>query len=120
MSLPRIWFEWLTLILIVSIFYFMLNTGKDTNSIIPVLGLFAASAFRVIPSLTRIMNSVQNIKYSSPAIKPFILEFKEERPYKAERSIKEKIEFNNEIKFSKINLFFQKQINPYLTIFLLR
>ena len=37
MSLPRIWFEWLTLILIVSIFYFMLNTGKDTNSIIPVL-----------------------------------------------------------------------------------
>ncbi len=112
MSLPRIWFEWLTLILIVSIFYFMLNTGKETNSIIPVLGLFAASAFRVIPSLTRIMNSVQNIKYSSPAIEPFILEFKEERPYKADRSIKEKIEFNNEIKFSKINFIFPKTNKP--------
>ena len=58
------------------------------------------------------MNSVQNIKYSSPAIKPFILEFKEERPYKAERSIKEKIEFNNEIKFSKINFIFPKTNKP--------
>ena len=54
-----------------------MNIGKSSNTIVPILGLFAVAAYRIIPSLTRIMNSVQNIKYSYPAIAPFISEFKD-------------------------------------------
>tara|TARA_Y200000002_G_C22679291_1_gene663347 strand:+ start:1250 stop:2980 length:1731 start_codon:yes stop_codon:yes gene_type:complete len=109
MSLPRIWFEWLTLIIIVLIFYMMMNIGKSSNTIVPILGLFAVAAYRIIPSLTRIMNSVQNIKYSYPAIAPFISEFKDKESLTVlgeQKTTDNIIKFNSEIKFCNVNFKF--------------
>ena len=106
MSLPRIWFEWLTFIIIVTILFVMLNFGKSINSIIPLLGLFTVAAYRIIPSLTRIMNSVQNIRYSYPAIIPFISELEVNETSDilgTEKLKKEEISFNSEIKFCNVN-----------------
>ncbi len=106
MSLPRIWFEWLTFIIIVTILFVMLNFGKSINSIIPLLGLFTVAAYRIIPSLTRIMNSVQNIRYSYPAIIPFISELEVNETSDilgSEKLKKEEISFNSEIKFCNVN-----------------
>ncbi len=106
MSLPRIWFEWLTFVIIVSILFVMMNFGKGLNTIIPFLGLFAVAAYRIIPSLTRTMNSVQNIRYSYPAITPFIFELgknKSSDVLDIKKIEKKEINFNSEIRLCNIN-----------------
>ena len=41
------------------------TNAEKTNLILPILGIFAASAFRIIPSLNRILGAFQIIKYYS-------------------------------------------------------
>jgi hypothetical protein len=36
---------------------------------IPIIGVFAAAAFRLIPSSTQILNNLQNIKFSRVVVK---------------------------------------------------
>ena len=59
LSLPRYWFEWLAIIGIILLVIIMMNQGKDLSLFVPTLGLFAAAAFRLMPSITRIMNCNQ-------------------------------------------------------------
>ena len=77
----------------------MIFQGKELLYIVPVLALFAAAAFRIMPSLTRILNGVQGILYSRPAIDSVFEEFNQET-------------FKNNVKktFSK-NIFLTKEIN---------
>ena len=56
----------------------MVFQGEELLYIVPLLGLFAAAAFRLMPSLTRIMNSVQGIFYNRPAVDSVYKEFNQE------------------------------------------
>jgi len=44
----------------------MIGSGTSISSILPTLGLFAATAFRVMPSISRILASIQTIGYTRP------------------------------------------------------
>ena len=67
--IPRLWLEVLTIIGLALLVVIMISTGSDVSSLLPTLGLFAATAFRVIPSIGRIMASFQTIAYSTPLIR---------------------------------------------------
>lgn len=68
LGLPRLMLELLAVVgVFILVFSFSLKT-QDTSRMIQVLGLFAASGFRLLPSVTRIMNSLQHIKYSLPVV----------------------------------------------------
>ncbi len=62
-SLPRLWLEWLVIVTFLSAVSFMVVDGKNLSEIIVVIGVFTAAAFRIMPSLTKIMNSIQAILY---------------------------------------------------------
>lgn len=46
----------------------MLGRGKPLEALLPTLGLFAAAAFRLMPSIVRIMNSFQMFRFYRPVI----------------------------------------------------
>jgi ATP-binding cassette, subfamily B, bacterial PglK len=46
----------------------MLGQGRDAASLVPTLGLFAAAAFRLMPSVNRMLASIQGIRFGLPAI----------------------------------------------------
>ena len=104
-SLPRLWLEWLTLMGFILLIFFMIFIGRELSHVIPLLGLFAAAAFRIMPSLTRIMNSLQNILYNRPAVDSIYKEFTEE--VKDEKKIEiiasKKISLQNEIELKNVN-----------------
>ena len=77
-SLPRLWLEWLVVIGFILLILLMVFQGEELLYIVPLLGLFAAAAFRLMPSLTRIMNSVQGIFYNRPAVDSVYKEFNQE------------------------------------------
>ena len=74
-SLPRLWLEWLTISGFILLILVMMFQDKELSYIVPLLGLFAAAAFRMMPSITRIMNSAQVILYNRPAVDSVYKEF---------------------------------------------
>jgi ABC-type multidrug transport system fused ATPase/permease subunit len=67
-SLPRLWLELLAVIGLAVLVVSMLQQGKPVEALVPTLGLFAAAAFRLMPSLNKVLQSVQNLRYNLPVI----------------------------------------------------
>ena len=68
LQLPRLWLELFAVgglaILVIS----MLTQDRALDAILPTLGLFAAAAFRLMPSVNRMLSAVQSLRYSLPVI----------------------------------------------------
>jgi len=67
-ALPRLWLELLAVIGLVVLVISMLAQGKPIESLLPTLGLFAAAAFRLMPSTNRVLTTLQNLRYAFPVI----------------------------------------------------
>jgi ABC-type multidrug transport system fused ATPase/permease subunit len=62
-QLPRIYLEFLS-VLGLSILIFMMTLNNESYlKVLPVIGVFVAAAFRMLPSVNRIMSSLQTFKY---------------------------------------------------------
>jgi len=67
-ALPRLWLELLVISGMGLYVILALLQGNAVNSLVPTLGLFGAAAFRLIPSVNRILGAVQGIRYGEPAV----------------------------------------------------
>ncbi len=67
-DLPRLWLELLGVAGLVMLVLVMLAQGAALDSLLPVLGLFAVAAFRIIPSANRILGALQNLRFSLPVV----------------------------------------------------
>jgi ABC-type multidrug transport system fused ATPase/permease subunit len=67
-ALPRLWLEVLTVAGLAGLVLTMLYQGKPGEAILPTLGLFAAAAFRLMPSANKVLNALQNLRYNLPVI----------------------------------------------------
>ena len=67
-QMPRLWLELLAVVGLATLVLAMLAQGRDLESIVATLGLFAAAAFRVIPSANRIIAAGNTVRYSGPVI----------------------------------------------------
>lgn len=65
---PKLIFEWLAVAGIAILVLTMLMQGYDMSSIIPTLGLFAVATFRLMPSVNRVLHSVQQLRYTLPVV----------------------------------------------------
>ncbi len=89
LQVPRIFLELIALLSLSSLIFFMLSQGKSINSIITVLGLFAAAAFRMLPSINRVMGYFQQIRFADSSVN---LIFKEFEIFKDKSSVFNKVE----------------------------
>ena len=67
-SLTRIWFELLGISGLCALIMFMIFQDKDLKEIIIVLTLFLLVFYRLIPSVSRILNAIQNLTYHRSVI----------------------------------------------------
>jgi ABC-type multidrug transport system fused ATPase/permease subunit len=67
-KLPRLWLELLAAVGFALLVLIMLAQGQEMSSIVPILGLFAAASFRLLPSVTRSLVSVQALRFGLPAV----------------------------------------------------
>ncbi len=74
-ALPRLWLELLAALGLAGLVFVMLKQGKPTEALLPVLGLFTAAAFRLMPSVSRVLGSVQAVRFSWPMVKMLLDEF---------------------------------------------
>ena len=95
--LPRIIVE-ITVISFL-IFFLFFNLGQNTNSekIISTLAIFAAAAFRIMPSINRIMMSFQSLRFGMAVINPIF------KNYNIKKTLLFKKKNLNTISFSKLS-----------------
>ena len=67
-AIPRLWLEVMAIAGLVGLVVIMLATGKDVDKIIPTVGLFAATSFKVLPSINKLVSSKQTLKVSRSTI----------------------------------------------------
>lgn len=67
-KLPRLWLELLAVIGFALLVIIMMSQQRQMATLVPTIGLFAAAAFRLMPSVSRILGSVQRLRYGLPPI----------------------------------------------------
>jgi ABC-type multidrug transport system fused ATPase/permease subunit len=65
---PRLYLEILAAFGLCSLVIAMVLQNKPLSLLLPILSVFALAAFRLMPSINRIMASIQTVKYSQPVI----------------------------------------------------
>lgn len=73
-NFPRLLFELLGVSGLVVLVLGMLAQGRDAATILPTLGLFAAAAFRLLPSVNRILASMQAMRGGDSVINMLCME----------------------------------------------
>jgi ABC-type multidrug transport system fused ATPase/permease subunit len=114
-QLPRLWLELVAVLALALLVLSMLGQGVDTNMIVPTLGLFAAAAFRLIPSFNRILSGVQSIRYSLPSVNLMYDEAKlivAEPSVKREKSAGPVPTFQVEIRLTNISYTYPSTLIP--------
>jgi ABC-type multidrug transport system fused ATPase/permease subunit len=93
-QIPRLYLELLAVIGMSGLVIMMILQNKSLNLLIPTIGIFVAAAFRMIPSVNRIMSSIQSIRYSGAVIDVLYSEFYLIRNTPSEYCGSKKITFN--------------------------
>lgn len=101
--IPKVTLEFIGILSLCSVIIYMVLRGIDTKIIIINMGIFAAAAFKMIPSLGRIINHTQFISYYSNIIEIFESQSDFQTNDKLDIA-GDKISFNKNILFK--NIFF--------------
>lgn len=67
-QLPRFFIESIAVVGLMLIVVSVLAQGRELSAVLPTLSLFAAAAFRLMPSINRILNSVTQMRFSSHSV----------------------------------------------------
>jgi ATP-binding cassette, subfamily B, bacterial PglK len=67
-QVPRLALELLAVCGLAALVLVMLGRDRPIESLLPTLGLFAAAAFRLLPSANRVITSIHNVRFSIPVI----------------------------------------------------
>lgn len=66
--LPRLWLELLAIAGLCALVLIMQIQGRNMAALVPALGMFAVAAYRLLPSVMRLLQSAQTVKYYLPVI----------------------------------------------------
>lgn len=115
---PRLYLELLAVIALSSFILVMILTGHSLGIILPTLGVFVVAAFRLMPSINRIMGGLQNIRYAKPVIDVLYEEFNTIEINK--RSIlenkNEELDFKKEISINNLNFSYKESSSGPLAL----
>ena len=67
-NIPRIWFEFIAVLVFVVIIFYFLKINKDIKSLIPIFGTLGLIIIRLVPSITQMINNFQHFDFSSASL----------------------------------------------------
>jgi ATP-binding cassette, subfamily B, bacterial PglK len=103
-SLPRNILEYMLMVSILIIFFYLIKNDYSNEIIIQMLSVYTLSAFRVVPLINRLLGHMQRLKYSYPSLKKLINE-NEQKVLQKKNKIK-KMKFKKNILLNIKNFSF--------------
>ena len=74
-GLPKLWLEFISLLTITLLLAYMINNNFSQAMVISTLGLYIGAVFRLMPSVNKIINAIQSLKYLEPIIDNLSVDF---------------------------------------------
>lgn len=74
--LPRYYLEFISVLIITSFIIYMVLSNQPLSSLITIIGIFVAAVFKMIPSINKILSSLQNFKFYGSSMDLIIKELK--------------------------------------------
>jgi len=99
---PKIVLEMSAITIIFSSLIIINNSNLDLESIIPFFGVFIAGAFRLLPSVNKLMMSFNNISFHKTSINMMIKEY-DKTEITIDKTIYKNIMFEKEIKIEDLS-----------------
>jgi ATP-binding cassette, subfamily B, bacterial PglK len=109
--LPRYILEIFAIGSVLTIVFFLLKNESNSEKILPILGLYAAAIFKILPSLNRILVAKQSFKFAKSSINKVFSELNNLEKNQFDYSKSEKISFEKQIKFQNISFIYPNQKN---------
>ncbi|MBT6448530.1 MAG: hypothetical protein HOK38_07295, partial [Flavobacteriaceae bacterium] len=102
--LPRYYLELISVFILMAFVYWMVIIDEPLSSMVSVIGVFVAAAFKMIPSINKILFSFQNIKFYGKSLSILNDELNQiEKEKESEtKKLNDKYLFNDEILFDKV------------------
>jgi ABC-type bacteriocin/lantibiotic exporter with double-glycine peptidase domain len=102
--LPRYYLELISVFILMGFVYWMIIIDEPLSSMVSVIGVFVAAAFKMIPSINKILFSFQNIKFYGKSLSILNDELNQiEKEKQSEtKKLNDKYLFNDEILFDKV------------------
>ncbi len=117
-KLPKIWFEMVAIIIMTFVIFFLALKNVDTSTIVATVSIFLVVSIRIIPSVNRIITSLQNIKYFDASLDSLLTDLEPTNlKLVAINKINEsnnKIDFQKEIRFNNVFFNYSKLDKPVL------
>lgn len=106
---PRLWIELLAVCGLAILVIIMVTRSQNTQGIIPVIAVFAAAAFRLMPSLNRILISTQAMRFGWPTIQTVATELGREVEVEPSHKFEDRIPFADKLKISDVKFKYDGQ-----------
>jgi ABC-type multidrug transport system fused ATPase/permease subunit len=100
-NIPRLWLETVGVLGLTLLVVVALQKTASPSDIIPIIGLFAAAAFRVLPSASRILSSIQSLKYADAAIGLILKDFELKQDSSSQKD--PSFKFNKQIELRNVS-----------------
>ncbi|HWA70561.1 MAG TPA: ABC transporter ATP-binding protein [Rhizomicrobium sp.] len=113
-QMPRLWLELLSVIALALVIFAMLANGVPVSGLLPVVGLFGAAAFRMLPSVNRSMVALQQARFAFPVIELLYQELCELAPPPFAHSDRQ-MPFSRAITVEHLHFQYEKAGSPALS-----
>ena len=108
-QLPRIYLELLTVFGLIFFIQLMFYKGLSTSQVFTTLSVFVAATFRMIPSINRILSSLQHLKYYGASVDIIFDEFKDQKMKNENGKKLRSIIFKNSITIENLSFRYKKE-----------
>ncbi len=112
-AIPRLWLEVVAIGLLTSLTILLISNGTKLSELVPIIGMFGAAAFRLLPSVNRTIGALQRLIYTAPVVQIISKELGNSNDFEMapfneiinRKEMKREIDLRNwkEIKISNIN-----------------
>ena len=100
-QVPRLWLETIGITALMLLILVSLTNSSSASDLVPILALFAAASFRLLPSANRILSSLQSLKFGDAALNTLLKELKDGSYEK--KHDKESISFRSSIELKNVS-----------------
>ena len=110
-EIPRYLIEVVFVFILLLIIFTNMSNNNDFQKIIPLLAVYLAAGFRILPGVVKLSGYLQTIQSLKPSLDLLYKEFNDTERYneKRENIINDNINFNNDIILDKLSFGFGKK-----------
>ncbi|MDJ0686513.1 MAG: ABC transporter ATP-binding protein [Alphaproteobacteria bacterium] len=115
LQIPGLWLEFFGVLGLAMLVATLLSLGKSTEVILPILGLFAAASFRLMPSANRILASLQSLRFGLPVAEVLYQELCLEADTKPVQSDGRQLDFSDRVELRNLSFRYDGTDNRALS-----